>query len=208
MGPDTIALLQALARDRFLLPLPLPAADTLTAFLRPKSLEKAAFIADLRAINTLTPQPLPHFKLPSVEHLVTSIASQPRATLWGITIDLTNFYWSLSMPLMAHSWFRIHNLAFDSLPFGWNLSPVIAQETLSHLLDLAITSNGLLPFLQASLFSFLYLDDILFLCSDRNLLQTVAFIIPAFLTQAGLLVSPKSHLTPSRTFTWLGKHFY
>ena len=207
LGADTVALLHALSRDRFLTPLLSPARDTLTAFLRPKSTEKAAFIADLRALNALTPTPLPAFKLPSLEDLTHVFRSFPPGHFWGVTIDLTNFYWTLRLPPRARAWFRIHDFAFDSLPFGWNLSPIIAQETLGHLLDTCIVQLGFLPFYNGSLFTYRYLDDILLLGHIPSLLATQVKSLTSALQTHGLLVSPKSSLIPSREFTWLGKTF-
>ena len=206
LSHDTKQLLHALQRDGFLLPSTTPSRDTLTAFLRPKSIEKACFIADLREINKLTPRPLPKFSLPSLECLTKVIQMFPPGTLWATTLDLTNFYWSIRLPAQAHKWFCINNLCYDSLPFGWNLSPVIAQETLGFILDKAFIVLGCLPFYNRSLFAFRYLDDILLLSNSKYFLTTFTTQLSQYLSSVGLIVSPKSCLTPSYYITWLGKH--
>ena len=103
LRPSTAQLLSALARDNFLNPCSLTLKNTLTAFLRPKTEEKAAFIADLRALNHLTPDPLPKFQLPSLDLLAQLLATKPPGYFWGITFDISNFYWSLR--LTTHPYF-------------------------------------------------------------------------------------------------------
>ena len=115
---ETKSLLRALQRDSFLIPTPTPVRDTLTAFLRPKTAEKACFIANLRLINTLTPQPLPSFSLPSLEELASLLHQYPPDTFYGTTIDLTNFYWSLRLPQSAHGWFSFNNFHTTLCPLG------------------------------------------------------------------------------------------
>ena len=91
-------MLMLLATDGFLVARarhPCP-GDNVSVFLRPKSFEKAAFIADLRGVNKLTPQPWPRLRLPSASDIGSLMAIFPRGQLWGSTIDLTNFFWSLT----------------------------------------------------------------------------------------------------------------
>ena len=63
-GAVAAVMVGALARDGFLCRLCRQGApDNASVFLRPKSTEKAAFIADLRGVNALSTPP--RFSLPS-----------------------------------------------------------------------------------------------------------------------------------------------
>ena len=57
-----------------------------------------------------------------------------KGPVFGTTIDLMNFYWSLRMPAVMRDLFPLEGPDFHSLPFGWNYSPLIAQETLGDLI--------------------------------------------------------------------------
>ena len=202
LSRPTHVLLDRLRTDAFLLPCDQP--DNLTAFLRPKSSAKAAFIADLRPINALSSAPPPKFCLPSLELLGTTLSAH--RDLWAVTIDLSNFFWSLRLPPHMVGAFRLRGLCYDSLPFGWDRSPGIAQETLGSVLTTFFRT--LAAELDAPpLFSFHYLDDILFLSPCPLHLSRVTQRLTVFLRDLHLLVSPKSSLAPSQTFTWLGKRF-
>ena len=50
-----------------------------------------------------------------------------------------------------------------------------------------------------------YLDDILLLAPNEAFLQQLTTDVIVFLTQQGLLISPKSSIKPARQITWLGK---
>ena len=202
-------MLKALARDGFILPLQphMPTSANFTAFLRPKSSEKAAFIADLRPLNQLSPNPLPHFSLPSLLHIADLIASFPPSTLWATAIDITNFFWSLLLPVEAHGAFRIGGFFLPCLPFGWNLSPILAQETLTFLIKQSLQIHSLTDSLDTSLWIFHYYDDILILSTQSSLAQQCTQAIVNHLQHQHLLISPKSLLIPTQNITWLGKLF-
>ena len=200
-------MLQALSAQGFLVPYPKNQTANTSAFLRPKSASKAAFIADLRGLNLLTPHPLPTFHLPNLVDIGAVIALHPPATLWGTTIDITNFFWSLKIPPSAHGMFRIKGLTWPCLPFGWNLSPAIAQSTLGYLIDCAFVAQGALPFWNTSVFIFHYYDDILLLSSSQILCTYFTTVLTTLLHDKGLLISAKSALQPSQTLKWIGKVF-
>ena len=61
-------------------------------------------------------------------------AMRQRGRVFGTTIDVTNFDWSLRMPAEVRDVFRLEGADFHSLPFGWNYSPLIAQETPGDLM--------------------------------------------------------------------------
>ena len=106
-GPDAARMLRTLMSQGFLQADPSCRANT-SVFLRPKSTEKCCFIADMRAVNEVTPRPLPPMSLPSLELLGDCLTREGRASLWGTTLDLTNFYWSLRLPPSARGAFRVH----------------------------------------------------------------------------------------------------
>ena len=206
---NTAHLLMALERDNFLLRLDPssngPSTDNLSAFLRPKSSTKAAFIADLRAANCLSPQPKPSFRLPSLSSIAEVISASPAGALWATTIDLTNFFWSLRLPKKAWGIFRIQGLFFPCPPFGWDLSPILAQTTLGRLLDEAMAT---LPYVRGvQYWIFHYYDDILLLAQNPCTAAAITRQLITYLLTAGLLISIKSSLTPAQSVTWLGKTF-
>lgn len=202
-SPLTATLLRSLIRDGFLQPLPLhpPSANTLPnllSFIHPKNSQKASFIADLRWANTFsTPPP---FSLPSFPDIAHLIARHPPATLWAVTLDLSNFFWSLALPAEAHFMFRVYHAHFTTLPFGWNLSPVIAQETFLHILHRTFDS---IP--DTHVWYFVYYDDLLLLTDDKDLCTRLTNLLTQTLLECRLILSPKSNLAPSQKVTWLGK---
>ena len=96
-------------------------------------------------------------------------------------------------------------MTFDSLPFGWNLSPIIAQTVLARILQDFLLQCSPLP--EDDFHHFHYLDDVLFLAHTPTRLQRYAHAFAAFLSSAGLLLSKKSSLQPAQHITWLGKQF-
>ena len=203
----TRTMISSLHRDGFLIRIPPdcshPTHDNLSAFLRPKTSEKAAFIADLRGANLLSPNPKPTFSLPSLQSIGALLASHPPGALWGTTIDLTNFFWSLRLPNKAWGAFRIEGFLFPCPPFGWDLSPVLAQETLGHLLD---TGTRTLPaHIRGQFWTFHYYDDVLILGTSAHITNHVTKRVVEHLESHNLIISPKSSLTPGQELTWLGK---
>jgi hypothetical protein len=69
-----------------------------------------------------------------------------------------------------------------------------------HLVEL-----GLLPLLYHSLFLFIYLDDILIISTTRALCLFFTTSLSTHLEHQGLVISPKSEMTPCQELTWLGK---
>jgi hypothetical protein len=87
---------------------------------------KCSLIADLRPVNEKTPRPLPSFSLPSIDLLANLWRPGGYRGWWGATLDLTNFYWSLELPMAWWGCFRLDGYSCTTHPFGWNLSPVLA----------------------------------------------------------------------------------
>ena len=208
--PDPLSsylMLHALERDSFLIPCTSEGPPNCNVYLRPKSSTKAAFIADLRAVNALCPDPIPPFHLPTPTDVASCISSFPPATLWGCTIDITNFFWSLKLPLHAQHAFRIAHLSWPCLPFGWNRSPVIAQLTLARLIKTTFTVEPLSIAYGRDLLSFHYYDDILLLATSPHLLAQACDALLATLKLSNLVLSPKSTTVPAQQLVWLGKSF-
>ena len=100
--------------------------------------------------------------------------------------------------------FRVAGLVWTSLPFGWNVSPVIAQHCLGELIAAAlsrVTGRG------DTWEVFHYYDDVLVLGCSRALCQFVTGLLLADFRSRGLIISPKSATEPSQSLMWLGKSF-
>lgn len=206
----TKILLSSLVRDKFLIPSPKHSTappSNLSVFLRPKSSEKAAFIADLRGLNQLTPTPLPSFHLPSLSDIAEIIRKFPPSTLFATTLDLTNFFWSLQLPQEAQHIFRIDNFSFTSPPFGWNLSPIIAQKSLEFLLSSSLENSHFSLLYRSEFWYFVYYDDVFLLATTFSLCNDITQFFVSVLQQNSLIISKKSCLNPSQQIKWLGKLF-
>ena len=75
------------------------------------------------------------------------------------------------------------------------------------ILDRFFLASGWLLFLGSLLLPWVYLDDVLLLCSDRVFLGHVTASLVLHLEALGLVVSPKTRPTPSADLVWLGKLF-
>lgn len=202
----THVMLKALERDLFLLPDQFtPSRPNMSAFVKPKTVDKCAFIADLRGLNKLSSTRPPHFNLPSASDVARVISMFPGGALWACSIDLTNFFWSLRMPQHALGAFRIAGLTYDCPPFGWDLSPVIAQATLGHHIHDAL--KHMWHVWGKCFWAFHYYDDVLILATSCEFAELVTHTLTSALRVAGLLISPKSCLTACQSITWLGKRF-
>jgi hypothetical protein len=202
-SPNTETMLHTLKQDNFLLPT--GHQPNIRCFVIPKTSEKCSLIADMRLVNALHPQKPPSFRLPTLSLLCHAFSLAPRNGFWATKLDLRNFFWSLRLP---HEWigcFRVTSGTYDALPFGWNLSPVLAQKTLTALVFTALIAYGLLPCLGSSFFLFIYLDDILILAWSQTLCGTFTSYLANFLTVHQLVISPKSELEPTQKISWLGK---
>ena len=176
-------------------------------FVIPKTTEKCSLIADLRFLNTCSPDPLPTFHLPTVRDIGIFLERCPYTDLYGVTFDLKNFYWSLLLPPAWVGAFRIPQACYTSLPFGWNLAPILAQSTLLYLLDLFLLEGGLLPFVGQSFWFWVYLDDVLVFTRGSTLASQVVSVFMAGFLSRSLVPSPKCCITPDTTVTWIGRHF-
>lgn len=195
-------MIRALCRDGFLHECPLEA--NCPVFTIPKTADKCSFIADLRFLNGVSGKP-PRFQLPSLEG-IASVMVLP-GEWFGATLDLTNFYWSLRLPHAWTSVFRADGASFDSLPFGWNWAPAIAQETLSRLVNETLHHGCPMLSLGHDLYVWVYLDDVLIIGRSREGVKMATRALVNEFEVKGLLLSHKSRLDPDTLVNWIGKTF-
>ena len=97
--------------------------------------------------------------------------------------------------------------SYLTLPFGWNLAPILAQKTLEDFIWSSVMLLGYLPFVSKILWFWVYLDDVFILSPDRFLLETFTNDICSSIKSNNLILSKKSHLDPGQDINWLGKRF-
>ena len=88
--------------------------DNVSAFVKPKNDVKCSFIIYMRNLNDCSKVPLRKVRLPSIHTVFRTIQRDMRrgAPLWGITLDISNFYWSLQVPAEHRGLFRITGAHF------------------------------------------------------------------------------------------------
>ena len=179
--------------------------DNLSAFVKPKNDVKCSFIIDIRNLNDCSQVPLRKVKLPSIHTVFQTIQREIHhgAPLWGITLDISNFYWILQIPAEHRGLFRIQGAHFHCLPFGRKFSPVLAQDTLAALLREFFDNHAV----GLDIHRFHYLDDVLILSRDKEFMDSLGPHLAAFLTAKGLCISTKCCLKPHQNVRWLGKVF-
>ena len=179
--------------------------DNVSAFVKPKNDVKCSFIIDMRNLNDCSKVPLRKVKLPSIHTVFQTIQREIHqgAPLWGITLDISNFYWSLQIPAEHRGLFRIQGAHFQCLPFGWKFPPVLAHDTLAALLREFFDNHAV----GLDIHRFHYLDNVLILSRDRECMDSLGPQLGAFLTAKGLRISTKSCLKPHQNVLWLGKVF-
>ena len=128
------------------------------------------------------------------------LSAEPGATLLACHIDLTNAFWSLTLPEPYKNSFRVRidgkSYAFSCLPFGWRFSPVICQYVLAFVTGSVDTSGVLVLH---------YLDDFLVIGYGKAKVGSVSQRLCDALRRAGVVISTKSVLEPVPEIQWLGK---
>ena len=177
----------------------------MSAFVKPKNDVKCSFIIDMRNLNDCSKVLLRKVKLPSIHTVFQTIQREIHrgAPLWGITLDISNFYWSLQIPVAHRGLFRIQGAHFHCLPFGWKFSTVPAQDTLAALMREFFENHAV----GLDIHRLQYLDDVLILSRDRECMDSLGPRLAAFLMAKGLRISTKSCLKPYQNVLWLGKVF-
>ena len=162
--------------------------DNVSAFVKPKNDVKCSFIIDMRNRNDCSKVPLRKVKSPSIHTVFQTIQGKIHqgAPLWGITLEISNFYWSLQIPAEHRGLNRIQGAHFHCLPFGWRFSPVLAQDTLAALLREFCDNHAV----GLDIHRFHYLHDVLILSRDRECMEICAVTRP-FLAQNGREIQSK-----------------
>ena len=136
--------------------------------------------------------------LPELDSL--RLLAEPGAPLLACHIDLTNAFWSLTLPEPYKNSFRVRidgkSYAFSCLPFGWRFSPVICQYVLAFVTSSVDTSGVIVLH---------YLDDFLVVGYGKTRVGSVAQHLCDALRRAGAVISTKSVLEPVPEIQWLGK---
>ena len=114
------------------------------------------------------------------------------------------FFWSLELPLAARQLFIVPGGSYTTLPFGWNLSPFLAQKTLESLV---YEFFALPEFTDEDFTFFVYLDDILILGNSPKNTKRITKRLVGMLESRNLIISKKSVQDPTQNITWLGKSF-
>ena len=128
------------------------------------------------------------------------LLADPGAPLVACHIDLTNAFWSLTLPEPYKNSFRVRidgkSYAFSCLPFAWRFSPVICQYVLAFVTSSVDTSGVIVLH---------YLDDFRVVGYGKSRVGSVAQRLCDALRRAGAVISTKSVLDPMPEIQWLGK---
>ena len=195
------ALAGGVARDGLLGVKPDPCPSQFRVFAKSRNATKGALLGDLPELTSLLPKPLP-FKLPSLRQLdsLFSLCKSLKLKLFFTKLDRSNMYGACKPPpeWSGRITFRVNGVSYvvHSLPFWWAHSPIIAIENLARFLIL--THPGQVILIQ-------YLDDVLLLSTDANVLRWDTKQLVPDLVEGGWVVSPKSVVEPSTSITWMGK---
>ena len=128
------------------------------------------------------------------------LLAEPGAPLLACHIDLTNAFWSLTLPEPYENNFRVRidgkSYAFSCLPFGWRSSPGICQYVLAFVTSSVDTCGVIVMH---------YLDDFLVVGYGKARAGSVAQRQCDALRRARDVISTKSVLEPVHEIQWLGK---
>ena len=134
---------------------------------------------------------LDHLNDPSRVNLKVYVFRRNRVPLLACHIDLTNAFWSLTLPEPYKNSFRVRNdgksYAFSCLPFGWRFSPVVCQYVLAFVTGSVDTSGVLVLH---------YLDDFLVVGHGKARVGSVSQRLCDALRKAGAVISTKTVLEP------------
>ena len=169
------------------------------------SVEDLAFLVQAHSMG------LPNLSLgtPCLGHLNDSflreldplrLLADPGASPLACHIDLTNAFWSLTLPEPYKNSFRVRidgkSYAFSCLPFDWRFPPVICEYVLAFVTTSVDTSGVIVLH---------YLDDFLVVGYGKSRVGSVAQRLCDALRRAGAVISTKSVLDPVLEIQWLGK---
>ena len=175
-------------------------------FVIPKTDEKCSFIFNCKLGNKAYDGPNPPMKLPNLlceKFLSWSVQRRARQRdRYLVKLDLTNCYPSLKLPMKAWGSFRVQGSEgvsdLRSLPFGWRFSPPICQETVTAVLQRVLRRMPLPQGYESwdDVDYDHYLDDLLFVETDREWLEACGPLLARYLQIEGFIISQKSVLGP------------
>ena len=169
------------------------------------SVEDLAFLTQAHSMGlsrlSLRSRSLDHLNDPFPRELESlRLSAEPGAPLLACHIDLTNPFWSLTLPQPYKNSFRVRidgkSYAFPCLPFGWRFSPVICQYVLAFVTGSVDTSGVLVLH---------YLDDFVVIGYGKAKVGSVSQRLCDALGKAGAVISTKSVLEPVPEIQWFGK---
>jgi hypothetical protein len=164
-------------------------------FIIPKKNGKYRLIVDCRKLNEALQDS--HYKNEGMEDVVSLVRRNDFAT----TLDLSAAFHHVPVnrSLAPFLGMRVLGRLFRcrGLPFGMKLSPQIFQEVLAHPIRYIRERWGVRLIV--------YMDDILLLHHDPDLLERATLLVAAFLQKLGWTISlEKCHLQPSQVVEYLG----
>ena len=169
------------------------------------SVEDLAFLIQAHSMGLQRLSPgshcLDHLNDPFLRELESlRLSAEPGAPLLACHIDLTNAFWSLTLPEPYKNSFRVRidgkSYAFSCPPFGWRFSLVICQYVLAFVTGSVDTSGVLVLH---------YLDDFLVIGYGKARVGSVSQRLCDALRKAEAVISTKSVLDPVPEIQWLGK---
>lgn len=167
-------------------------------FLRAKQDDKNKFrlITDMRNINKCAATP--KHKQEKWTDVVNML--QDKTLLWGITLDLKDWFHNLSMHPKTQRWmrFQYNNKAYQiiEMPFGWTLAPWWSTK-LSKPIRSWLHDN-LIPHAW-------FVDDVLIMGTTKDETEQRAAQLINLLTQLGVKINKKKSMTQaSQEVRYLG----
>ena len=168
------------------------------SFLVPKKNGGERLISDLRGLNDALPRPRHR---PDNWGNVVSLLQNGPELLWGVTLDLKDFFHHVPLHPRARRWMRVRSgvqaWEFQALPFGWAWSPYWAHRLAQPILGWMRSMGWQVVW---------YVDDLLLLSRTQNDLFSKLTTLIRKMTTLGLQINfGKSQIEPSHVVVYLGQ---
>ena len=166
-------------------------------FLVPKKDGSLRPVIDLSHLNRFLTKE--KFKMETVRSVIAAV----RPADFAVSIDLSDAYFHVGIRHSFRKYLRftdgISVFQFKALPFGLSSAPRVFTRIMLAVAS-CLRSQGI-RLLQ-------YLDDWLFLSTDRQTLLSHLRVAVSLVTRLGLVINPeKSETTPSQDFVFVGIRF-
>jgi len=167
-------------------------------FVVPKKNGQLRPVINLRALNE-------HLEVPSFRmETVASVSAAIQPGDWAISVDLTDGYFHIPIAPTFRKYLRFvvngRVYQFTALPFGLAPAPLVFTKVLSPLAAY-LHAQGIL--------FHRFLDDLLIRAPDLTTLHGAAVTTLRTLLNLGFMINlPKSMLTPSQDFVYIGVRFH